>query len=284
MSPGCGDLWSPFLTERDEAEAVIRIDSDGSMMNLDGSAPSEFRPGLVLIPKGSFTMGSPAGEPNREVDEAQHPVTLTTAFWMAESEVTQRQYRNLMGSSPSQFQGDELPVENVSWFEAVTYCNALSVKEGRPTCYQVNGTTVGWADGVKCAGYRLPTEAEWEYAANPASPPRTVYAGSDNPDTVAWYVANAGGTTHAVKMKAANGRGLYDLSGNVWEWVWDWYQANYEALPATDPTGAVSGMGRVMRGGSCGSDTKWTRLAIRDWAAPGNRIQYRGFRLVRSAP
>jgi sulfatase modifying factor 1 len=106
-------------------------------------------------------------------------VTLTTDFWMAESEVTQRQYRNLMGSNPSSFKGDDLPVENVSWFDAVAYCNALSVKEKLPPCYQINGTTVGWADGVKCTGYRLPTEAEWEYAANPVTPPRTIYAGSD---------------------------------------------------------------------------------------------------------
>ncbi len=199
---------------------------------------------LCKVPKGSFTMGSPTAESGRGTDEVQHSVTLTTDFWMAESEVTQRQYMNLMGSSPSNFKGDDLPVENVSWFDAVAYCNALSVKEKLQPCYQINGTTVEWADGVKCTGYRLPTEAEWEYAANPATPPRTVYAGSDTVNGVAWIDTNSGNTTHAVKTKTGNGRGLYDLSGNVWEWVWDWYQGNYDALPSMVAVGtALSSLG-----------------------------------------
>ena len=244
----------------------------------------EVRPKLVKVAKGSFTMGSPPAESGRGTDEVQHAVTLTSDLWMAETEVTQRQYRNLIGSNPSSFKGDELPVENVSWFEAVTYCNALSVKEKLQPCYQINGTTVGWADGVKCTGYRLPTEAEWEYAANPVTPPRTIYAGSDTPDGVAWHSGNAGNTTHAVKTRSANGRGLYDLSGNVWEWVWDWYQATYEQLPSMDPIGPSTGAYRVVRGGSWDNTATYARVAERYYSAPALRDFVLGFRFVRSYP
>lgn len=244
----------------------------------------EVRPKVVKVAKGSFQMGSPPAESGRALDEVQHTVTLTTDFWMAESEVTQRQYRNLMGSSPSSFKGDDLPVENVSWFDAVAYCNALSVKEKLQPCYQINGTMVGWADGVKCTGYRLPTEAEWEYAANPVTPPRTVYAGSDTVDGVAWHSINSGNTTHAVKTKTANGRGLYDLSGNVWEWVWDFYQGNYEALPATDPIGPSTAAYRVIRGGSWYGSATYARVALRGISAPPDRSDSLGFRFVRSYP
>ena len=243
----------------------------------------EVRPKLVLVPKGSFTMGSPTGELGRySSQEVQHSVTLTTDFWMAESEVTQRQYRNLMGRSPSHFLGDELPVEQVSWFDAVAYCNALSLKENLKPCYQINGIMVGWADGVKCAGYRLPTEAEWEYAAIPATPPRTVYAGSDTVDGVAWYGTNSGNMPHAVKTKTANGRRLYDLSGNVWEWVWDLYASNYESLPATDPVGPTAGNARVQRGGAWNSFATEARVAKRESFRPDMHFDYFGFRIVRS--
>ena len=206
---------------------------------------------------------------------------------MAESEVTQRQYRNLMGSSPSSFMGDELPVAQVTWFDAVAYCNALSVKEKLQPCYQINGTTGGGADGVRCTGYRLPTEAESEYEANPATPPRTVYAGSDTEDGVAWYSRNVGSTTHAVKTKTANGRGLFDLSGNVWEWVWVWdcYQTPYEQLPSMDPIGPSTSTNRVISGGSWGGPAASARVAERSYYAPTYRFNgLVGFRFVRSYP
>ena len=242
----------------------------------------EVRPRLVMVPKGKFTMGSPTGESGRAADETQHAVTLTTDFWMAESEVTQRQYRNLMGTSPSKFQGDELPVEQVSWFEAVAYCNALSAKEKLTPCYQIDGPTVAWADGLKCTGYRLPTEAEWEYAAR--SPATTVYAGSDSVDAVAWYSANAGNTTHLVKAKTANGRGLFDLSGNAWEWVWDFYKGNYEALLQPDPISSSDSGARVIRGGSWQNAAMDARTAARSKYGPSTRYSYLGFRFVRSSP
>ncbi len=276
---GCDSLWTPFLIERAANEMGV---SDGSIVQ--DMTEAEVRPNLVLVRKGSFQMGSPTTESGRGSNEVQHPVTLTTDFWMAESEVTQRQYRNLMGSNPSSFKGDDLPVEGVSWFDAVAYCNALSEKEKLTPCYQINGTTVGWGDGVKCTGYRLPTEAEWEYAANPATPPRTIYAGSDTVDGVAWIDTNSGNTTHAVKTKTANGRGLYDLSGNVFEWVWDWYQSNYEALPATDPIGPSTAATRVIRGGSLYDTATYARVAQRYSNTPTYRSDFLGFRFVRSNP
>jgi len=274
---GCSNLGAQYSTTLSMEPAYSEIDL--------GLETLTHR--LCKVPKGSFTMGSPATESGRDSGEVQHSVTLTTDYWTAESEVTQRQYWNLMGSSPSNFTGDDLPVERVSWYDAVAYCNALSMKEKRTPCYQITGTTVGWADGLKCTGYRLPTEAEWEYAANPVAPPRTIYAGSDTVDTVAWHSGNSGSKTHAVKTKTANGRRLYDLSGNVWEWVWDWYQWNYEALPSTDPIGPVvkpSPEYRVMRGGSWGFTSTNARVAQRDNWAPTDRGSNLGFRIVRSNP
>ncbi len=276
-TPFSGSFWEGYSGVNDSCEVTVTKTQKVSVQ-----WGPEVRPKLVKVPKGSFTMGSPTGESGRGADETQHMVTLTTDFWMAESEVTQRQYRNLMGSSPSNFKGDELPVESVSWFDAVAYCNALSVKEKLPQCYQISGTTVGWTDGVKCTGYRLPTEAEWEYAAR--SPATTVYAGSDSVDGVAWYSTNSGSTTHAVKTKAANGRGLYDLSGNVWEWVWDWYQSNYETLPSTDPIGPSTSASRVIRCGSWNEAATRARVARRNDNAPAIRYDSLGFRFVRSNP
>jgi formylglycine-generating enzyme required for sulfatase activity len=276
-TPFSGSFWDGCSGVNDTCEVTVT-----KAQKVSVQWGPEVRPKLVNVLKGSFTMGSPNGESGRYPDETQHMVTLTKDFWMAESEVTQRQYRNLMGRSSSNFKGDELPVEQVSWFDAVEYCNALSVKEKLAPCYQISGTTVEWADGVRCTGYRLPTEAEWEYAAR--SPATTVYAGSDNVDGVAWYSANSGSTTHAVKTQTANGRGLYDLSGNVWEWVWDRYQGNYEALPSTDPIGPSTGARRVLRGGSWSDSAAVVRVAQRSYEAPPNGIFHLGFRIVRSIP
>ncbi|HAN90903.1 MAG TPA: hypothetical protein DCQ33_02335, partial [Nitrospira sp.] len=279
-TPFSGSFWEGCSSLNDTCALTVT-----KAQKISVELGPEVRPRLVKVPRGSFTMGSATTESGRNGDETQHSVTLTTDFWMADTELTQRQYRTLLGGNPSQFKGDDLPVENVSWIDAVTYCNALSVKEKLTPCYQINGTTVGWADGVKCTGYRLPTEAEWEYAAR--SPAMTIYAGSDSVDGVGWYETNSGSTTHAVKSKAANGRGLYDLSGNVWEWVWDWYQANYEALPSTDPMGPTvkpSLEYRVLRGGSWTNTAALARVALRNIDASTYRYSHIGFRFVRSNP
>ena len=166
----------------------------------------------------------------------------------------------------------------------MAYCNALSVNEKLQPCYRISGMTVDGGNDLKCTGYRLPTEAEWEFAANPPMLPRTIFAGSNKVDEVAWS-GNAVSSTQAVKTKAPNGRGLYDLSGNVWEWVWDWYQADYGQLPGNDPTGPVTGSERVIRGGSWNAATTKARIAQRFKYAPtigsGGDL---GFRVVRSNP
>ena len=142
--------------------------------------------------------------------------------------------------------------------------------------------TVDGGNDLKCTGYRLPTEAEWEFAANPPMLPRTIFAGSNKVDEVAWS-GNAVSSTQAVKTKAPNGRGLYDLSGNVWEWVWDWYQGNYEDLPRIDPIGPATGLHRILRGGSWNYPATLARVAVRTFTSGVSNYDI-GFRVVRSSP
>jgi formylglycine-generating enzyme required for sulfatase activity len=156
---------------------------------------------------------------------------------MGKYEVTQAEYQSVMGNNPSNFKGDNLPVKRVSWLEAVEYCNRLSLKEGLTPCYRgsVNDISCNW----NADGYRLPTGAEWEYAAKEGNQGYLTYeyAGSNTVDAVGWYDGNSGGRTHPVGGKAPNSLGLYDMRGNVWEWCWDWYGV-YTAGAQTDSRGA----------------------------------------------
>jgi formylglycine-generating enzyme required for sulfatase activity len=240
--------------------------------------------GFVFVPGGSFTMGSPANEVGRGVDEVQHQVTLS-GFYISATEVTQAQYQAVMGNNPSEFKGDTLPVEHVSWNDAVAYCNTLSEKEGLSPTYTISGTNVSWNRGAN--GYRLLTEAEWEFAARGGGAAsnslavNAVYAGSANLNDVAWYSGNSGNKTHPVGQKAANGLGLYDMSGNVWEWCWDWY-GGYSSGSQSDPLGPASGSNRVIRGGSWRRDATFVRSANRDIFIPAYRYDdFIGFRVLR---
>ncbi|MDR2476786.1 MAG: formylglycine-generating enzyme family protein [Treponema sp.] len=229
---------------------------------------------MALVEGGTFNMGSDCGESN---EQPVHKVTVK-GFYMGKYEVMQKEWAEVMGSSPSYFKGDDLPVENVSWMDAIEYCDKRSQKEGLKPCYQSGGgvITCDWSAN----GYRLPTEAEWEYAAKGGG--RDIqeyeYSGGSNADTVAWY---SGNTTHPVGTKAANSLGIYDLSGNVCEWCWDWYGA-YSSGTQTDPTGAASGTYRVVRSGSWYYVARFVRSAVRDYFAPSFRNNNLGFRLVRS--
>jgi len=171
-------------------------------------------------------------------------------------------------------------VEMVSWYDAVAYANKLSQKDGLRPAYTISGTSVNWDRSAN--GWRLPTEAEWEYAARGGQSSRGYpYAGGNDPDAVAWYTKTTNDKgTKPVGTKMANELGLYDLSGNVWEWCWDW-KAAYTSRAQTDPSGAASGSRRVYRGGSWGIDASNLRSAIRDSYTPVGRCYFLCFRLVR---
>jgi formylglycine-generating enzyme required for sulfatase activity len=229
-----------------------------------GSAAESPSLGMMQwIPAGRFTMGSPESEAGRERDEAQHAVTLTQGFWMMEHEVTQGEWQAVMVSNPSNFSscGPTCPVEKVSWDEAVEFATRASARDG--------------------VTYRLPTEAEWEYAARGAQ--AHVYAGSDDVGAVGWYDDNSGSKTHPVCEKQRNAYGLCDMSGNVWEWTADRY-GDYPSGSVTDPQGASDGPFRVPRGGSWDFAADYARAARRYGCYPGDRFDSLGLRLSRTIP
>ena len=233
--------------------------------------------GFVRIPAGRFTMGSLSVEAAPD-ENPRHEVTLTRSFELLATPVTQAQWEALMGSNPSTFRGADRPVENVTWFEAVAFCNALSRATGLEEAYEVSGTSVRWK-GLGGPGFRLPTEAEWEYASRAG----TTTERYGEVDAVAWHHGNAGQETRPVGKKQPNAWGLYDMLGNVWEWVWDW-KGDYSGDAQTDPTGPSSGIGRADRGGGWGSDASFLRAPRRCNYPPSYSFFYLGFRPARSLP
>jgi len=214
---------------------------------------------LCWIPAGKFTMGSPVGEDGRGEDETPHQVTLTKAFWLGRTEVTQGQWQAVMGSSPSHFKGKDLPVEAVSWNDASDFCKKLNAKGLLPT---------GWR-------WTLPTEAQWEYACRAGT--TGGYAGTL--DAMAWYYSNSGSKTHPVGTKQANAWGLADMHGNVWEWCADW-SGDYPKDAVTDPAGPNNGSSRVARGGSWDNDGSYCRSAYCRRNTPDYRYNHTGFRVA----
>jgi formylglycine-generating enzyme required for sulfatase activity/Tfp pilus assembly protein PilF len=231
--------------------------------------------GFARIQGGTFLMGSSGQDQDRSSDEIRHSITIRP-FLMSKYEVMQKEYREITGTNPSYFKGDTLPVENVSWFDALEYCNTRSLREGLTPAYAINGYTVTWNRNAD--GYRLPTEAEWEYACR-AGTTAPYYLG--NIDNAGWYGGNGGFASHPVGQKQANVWGLYDMHGNVGEWCWDWY-GNYSSDSQTDPLGPANGSERVKRGGSWFDDRRLVRSAARDKATPTRRNYDLGFRLVRN--
>jgi formylglycine-generating enzyme required for sulfatase activity len=202
----------------------------------------------VWVEAGTFQMGCSMGDTNCSADEnPAHQVTLTKGFWIGQMPVTQSAYKKVAGSNPSNFQGDQLPVEKMNWADANKFCQNVDM--------------------------RLPTEAEWEYAA------RGGVAGPryGDPDAIAWYTGNAMEKTHEVGQKQPNAYGLYDMLGNVWEWVADYYQ-RYPDGAQTDPKGPAMGTARILRGGSWKDVATFTRASYRNGSMAGFRIDDFGFR------
>ena len=269
---------------------------------------------MLKIPAGHFMMGDnscktvtrtcPKDDPATPKNEAEtnceskeapctflknarpvHQVTLTSPFYMSQTGVTQEQWSLVMGTNPSHFVSDKLgyssdknPVEKVSWHDAITFANALSKKEDLPACYDQKGKTIGGASVYTCKGYRLPTEAEFEYAARAG----TKGARYSPLDDIAWYAKNSGGTSHPVGKKAANSFGLYDMLGNLDEWCHDWL-GDYPKGPQTNPEGPSTGTTRVLRGGGVRYNALIVRAAHRMAAPPSLAFEYFGVRLVRTA-
>ncbi|MCK6502245.1 formylglycine-generating enzyme family protein [Myxococcota bacterium] len=216
-------------------------------------------------------------------EKPAHEVTLTRSYLLAETEVTQGQWSAVMGSNPSKFSscGSDCPVERVSWLDAVAFANALSTKEGLDACYVISGETVGWPKGAACTGYRLPTEAEWEYAARAGE--ASSHADGAEMGSARWMADYAGGKTHRVGQEQANPWGLADMTGNVWEWTWDWF-GPYGAGATTDPLGATTGLNRVRRGGGWTLTVDGARFAARARSDPGSKVNDIGLRLARTLP
>jgi len=258
--------------------------------------PSDF----VYLPAGTFTMGNTQGD--AYPSEIPHTVTLNS-FYMGKYEVTQGEYQAIMGSNPASDYGvgTNYPVYNVPWYSTLIYCNLRSMAEGLTPVYSIDSTTnpsswgavpiygnSTWNHAIcnwSANGYRLLTEAEWEYAARGGTnTPDYLYSGSDDLDAVAWNINNSSGTSHIVGTKAANGLGIFDMSGNVIEWCWDgWYLSYYSISPVDNPTGALTTDMRVMRGGyfNYGGDYNY-RVSHRSSQVPYNgSIRPSGFRVCR---
>jgi formylglycine-generating enzyme required for sulfatase activity len=311
----------------DDAADDDATDDDNDDNDDDDDTVHQPTPGFATIPAGTFTMGSPTDELGHEANEALHAVTLTHEFEIGLHETTQQEFVDVLGWNPSHFGpngsgaecGDNCPAETMSWFDVVVYANEFSTAAGYDACFSVgeivcqDNTSVGanfmecmnaTQQGIKaatvaligvtsvydCEGYRLPTEAEWEYSAR-AGRSTAFYSGEitqlddcspldPNLDTIAWYCGNGGATTEEVGQKALNAWGLSDMSGNVWEWIWDWNDQTLEA--ATDPEGPINGTDRVDRGGSWGDVPQACRSANRRSSTPGARGSTLGFRLAKS--
>ena len=298
----------PTETESGQMQRVCEVCGETETKELQ-PVPERF----VLIPAGTFQMGSTEGySDNKPV----HEVTITKPFYMGKYEITQAEYEKYCSytgsNSPSSSygDGDNYPAYYVSWYDALVYCNKRSIAEGLTPCYSINDSTnpeewgelpTAWDDplrdtwdAVKCDwnanGYRLPTEAEWEYAARAGD--NTVdsltYSGTSDVNKLgdyAWYRDNSNNTSHEVGTKKANAFGLYDMSGNVGEWCWNWFTSKYDENTegGNNPTGSSAGSSRVFRGGGWLDDSDGCAVSCRNYNNPSIRGNDLGFRVVRAS-
>jgi formylglycine-generating enzyme required for sulfatase activity len=246
--------------------------------------------GFILVPPGSFTMGSPLSELGRYDDEVQHTVTLTQGFHISSTEVTEERWDEVMGSGSSTSQ---LPQDYVTWDMAIEFCNQSSILEGLTPAYSIQGSDGYVIWNQQADGYRIPTEAEWEYASR-AGGLTAIFNGpitheecapvDPNLNQAGWYCGNSGLVRHEVGLKQANAWGLHDMHGNLFEHVFDTYRFDYENLPAVDPVNYEGpGARRVVRGGFWQSWARRTRSAVRVDFIPTGPHYADGFRPVRTA-
>jgi len=297
----------------------------------DGSTfvTGKFGYAMRKVEPGTFNMGSDESDPRREKDEIFRSIQITRPFYIGKTEVTIKLWKMITDEDPSKRDGsncyrtgepiqatDDFPASCIDWYEVVRFANTLSTWETLEACYQITGDMVIMPKGLDCSGYRLPTEAEWEYAARggagelskdemdvrkasvPVKKRRgknrrkkrqavaghrliTLYAGSDKVERFGWYAENSENIPHRVATKKANELGVFDMSGNVWEWTWDWY-GSYLERSQKDPTGNAFGTERVLRGGSWANGSTDLRLGNRFKRNPTHRNTQLGFRLVRT--
>jgi len=247
--------------------------------------------GMIFVKGGSFIMGD-------EEEEDEYSIVKLDDFWIGIYEVTQDEWIKVMGNNPSRNKGGNLPVDNVTWYDAVDFCNKKSIKEGLSPCYIINKDNhdpnnknyddyIKWT--VSCDftknGYRLPTEAEWVYAAmGGADTKKYIYSGSNNLDEVGWYYENSDKESHPAGQKKPNELGLYDMSGNIWEWCWDWYDTFYynDNKKYTNPRGPESGKYRVIMGGCMNNKAYNCEIRERSFKNPGENLSKYGLRLVKN--
>jgi formylglycine-generating enzyme required for sulfatase activity len=304
-------IFGEWTTTKEPTEEEVGIKEQVcSVCNYKKTEEIEKIPtGFVLIKAGTFQMGSTAGE---SYEKPVHEVTLTKNFYMGKYEVTQGEYEKYCtygGTSPSSSygDGDNYPAYYVNWYDALVYCNKRSIDEGLTPCYRINeetdptkwgtvpeGSNSTW-DAVVCDweadGYRLPTEAEWEYAsrAGDNTTSSKTYSGTSSTSSLrdyAWYNGNSNNKSHEVGTKKANAFGLYDMSGNVREWCWNWYTSSYNTITegGNDPTGALWGSTRVYRGGGWGNLSGSCSVSRRSGSCyPYCRYNDLGLRLVRAS-
>lgn len=247
--------------------------------NVKASPLSEIE--MVYVEGGTFEMGAKPALSNRiKGTDLDYKVTLSS-YSIGKYPITQKQWHEVMGSNPSHFIGADLPVETVSWYACVEFCNKLSQQHGFVPCYSGDESdiTCDWSAN----GFRLPTEAEWEYAGRGGKYSKDfTYAGSNDIDNVAWYNSNSEKQTHTVCSKQANELGIFDMSGNLWEWCWDWYNT-YNAIDQNNPRGSNSGISRVLRGGSWRGADSACRVSYRYNNGPNYVSFHYGLRLLKVA-